>query len=101
MGYAAKSVVSPTYRLTSFFQTSQNTRDKRHPRDLRRRDLVVDRVAQRLEVGALPLDGAREIARLADPTLVVPHEEAPLQLVGQQVVTRLAEALERIKNIRI
>ena len=65
------------------------------PRDLGRRDLVVDRVAQGLEVAALLLDGAREIARLADPALVVAHVEAPLELVGQQVVARLVEAVER------
>ena len=64
------------------------------PRDLRRRDLVVDRVAQGLEVGSLVLDGGRQIAGLPDAPLVVAHEEAPLELVGQQVVARLVEALE-------
>jgi beta-lactamase class A len=65
------------------------------PGDERGGDLVVHRVAQRLEVGSLALDRRGEVARLLDLPLIVADEEAPLQLVRQQVVPRLAEAVER------
>jgi hypothetical protein len=64
------------------------------PRDLRRGDLVVDRIPQGLEVAALLLNRTREVSGLADRSLVVAHVEAALKLVGQQVVARLVEVLE-------
>ena len=65
------------------------------PRNQGRRDLIVDGVAQRLEALALPVDGGRQVAHLDDVALIGANVEAPLQLVREQVVPRLLEAVER------
>ncbi|MFN8546007.1 MAG: hypothetical protein U0807_17630 [Candidatus Binatia bacterium] len=63
----------------------------RELRQQSRGDLVVDRVAQRLEVGAGGLQAHRHRPHLLDLAQVVAHEEATLQLVGEQEVARVVE----------
>src|SRR5262249_62408569 len=60
-------------------------------RDQIRRDLVVGRVAERLELGVCLLDADGDRADLLDLPLIVAYVVAALELVGEEVVVGVVE----------